>query len=73
QGGVAVAGVVRPLFPLPAWFTWDAELALQTARSLRALDPSRLAVGHGNTLENPLAAMDAAIAAAERRLSAAGR
>jgi len=73
QGGVAVAGVVRPLFPLPAWFTWDAELALQTARSLRALDPSRLAVGHSNTLENPLAAMDAAIAAAERRLSAAGR
>lgn len=77
QGGVAVAGVVRPLFPLPAWFTWNTELALQTARSLRALDPSRLAVGHGNTLENPLTAMDAAITAAEhhlgRRLSAVGR
>jgi glyoxylase-like metal-dependent hydrolase (beta-lactamase superfamily II) len=65
QGGIAVAGVVRPLFPLPAWFTKDKALALQSAKKLLALNPSRLAVGHGKVLEQPLAAMTKAIAKAE--------
>jgi glyoxylase-like metal-dependent hydrolase (beta-lactamase superfamily II) len=63
-GGVAVAGVLRPLFPIPALATWHKPTALQSARALRALNPSRLAVGHGRVLEPPLAAMDKAIAAA---------
>lgn len=66
-GGVAVAGVVRPLFPLPALATWHLPTALETARRLRALSPSRLAIGHGRVLEAPASAMDAAIAAAEAR------
>ena len=36
--------------------------ALETARALRALEPARLAPGHGKVVEAPLAAMDAAIA-----------
>ncbi len=32
-----------------------------------ALEPARLAVGHGPVIERPLAALDAAIRAAERR------
>jgi hypothetical protein len=31
---------------------------------LRALDPARLAPGHGKVVENPVAAMDRAIARA---------
>ncbi len=36
-------------------------------RAQRALDPTRLAVGHGVVLTGPLPAMDGAIAVAERR------
>src|SRR3954464_5313341 len=61
-GGVATSAKVNPRFPLPATATWHRPPALQTARELRALDPARLAVGHGKTVENPGAAMDAAIA-----------
>jgi glyoxylase-like metal-dependent hydrolase (beta-lactamase superfamily II) len=64
-GGVAVAGVLRPLFPLPALATWSLPTALETARKLRALNPRLLAIGHGRMLEGPLAAIDAAIATAE--------
>ncbi|MDB5059060.1 MAG: hypothetical protein JWO59_2532, partial [Chloroflexi bacterium] len=65
QGGIAVAGVIRPLFPFPALGTWSKAAALNSARTLRALNPSRLAVGHGPVLDTPAAAMDRAIAAAE--------
>ncbi|HZI91099.1 MAG TPA: MBL fold metallo-hydrolase [Thermoleophilaceae bacterium] len=67
KGGMAVAGVVRPLFPFPAIATWHRPTALESARALRALDPSRLAVGHGRVLESPAAKMDAAIAVAAGR------
>ena len=63
-GGVATSAKPNPRFPLPALATWHRPTALATARALRALDPSRLAVGHGRTVENPAAAMDAAIARA---------
>ncbi len=63
-GGVAVSGVIRPLFPFPGMANWHKPTSLESARALRALDPSRLAVGHGRVLEPPLAAMDKAIAKA---------
>jgi hypothetical protein len=44
--------------------TWHRPTALQTARDLRALDPARLAAGHGPIVEAPGPAMDAAIARA---------
>ena len=63
-GGVATTAKVNPLFPLPGFATWHRPTALETARALRALDPARLAVGHGRTVESPGAKMDAAIARA---------
>jgi len=68
-GGVAVAGVLRPLFPLPALATWDLSTALESARKLLDLDPSRLAVGHGRVLDAPQEAMRRAIAVAERTVN----
>lgn len=68
RGGIAVSGTLRPLFPFPAWATWHKLTALESARALRELTPGRLAVGHGDVLENPLGAMDAAIATAQRLL-----
>lgn len=66
RAGVAVAGVVRPLFPFPAMGTWDHRLALQSASKLYNLNPSRLAVGHGSVLEHPAKAIEVAIAVAEQ-------
>lgn len=65
--GIAVAGVTRLLFPFVAMGTWHKPTALATAKALRAFDPARLAVGHGPVLEQPAAAMDAAIVEAARR------
>jgi glyoxylase-like metal-dependent hydrolase (beta-lactamase superfamily II) len=66
RAGIAVAGVIRPLFPFPAMATWNRSLALESARKLRNFNPSRLAVGHGNVLENPVEAIEVAIAEAEQ-------
>ncbi|MDO9353727.1 MAG: MBL fold metallo-hydrolase [Solirubrobacteraceae bacterium] len=61
-GGVATTAGPYLKFPLPGSFTWHKPTALETAKALRALDPSRLAPGHGRVVEQPGAAMDAAIA-----------
>jgi glyoxylase-like metal-dependent hydrolase (beta-lactamase superfamily II) len=61
-GGIAVSGKLRPLFPLPALATWHKPTCLESARALRDLDPSRLAVGHGRVIESPAGDMDRAIA-----------
>ncbi len=71
-GGIAVAGVWQPLFPLPGMSYWSKALSLQSAEALRTLEPARLAVGHGPVLEAPQAAMDHAIAVARRHLQKAG-
>lgn len=68
RGGVAVSGQRKALFPFPAWATWHAETALASARRLRELQPSLLAVGHGMPLQRPAAAMDRAIREAEAAL-----
>ncbi len=68
RAGLAVAGTLHLRFPFPALATWHRPTALASARRLRALAPTRLAVGHGNVLEQPLAALDQAIAVAARDL-----
>jgi glyoxylase-like metal-dependent hydrolase (beta-lactamase superfamily II) len=68
RGGIAVAGVTRWLFPLPAMATWHLPTALESARALRRLNPERLAVGHGPVLERPQPQMDQAIQAAEEKI-----
>lgn len=69
KGGIAVAGILRPLFPLPGVACWHLPTALQSAKALRALEPSRLAVGHGAVLEAPLGAMGQAITVAARKVA----
>ena len=68
QGGIAVSGIMRWRFPLPAMATWHLPTALETARTLRQLSPTRLAVGHGGVLEAPLNQMDQAIAEAAAKV-----
>jgi glyoxylase-like metal-dependent hydrolase (beta-lactamase superfamily II) len=51
-------------FPFAAMATWDKRVDAESARRLRALEPSLLAVGHGPALRSPAAAMDAALARA---------
>lgn len=60
-GGVATSAKANPRFPLPAMATWNRDVELDSARALRALDPVRLAPGHGPIIDDPGAAMDAAI------------
>lgn len=60
-GTVATTAKVPWQFPLATTATWHRPTELQTARELRGLDPSRLAVGHGKVVENPGEAMDEAI------------
>jgi glyoxylase-like metal-dependent hydrolase (beta-lactamase superfamily II) len=71
-GGVATAATANLLFPLPATATWHKPTAVETARALRALEPSALATGHGKVVEAPGAAMDAAIAKALKFETTAG-
>lgn len=68
KGGISTGGTFRLLFPMPAMATWSKIIGIQSAEKLLALKPSRLAVGHGNTLENPAAAMQGAIDEAKRKV-----
>ena len=61
-GGVATSAKPHYPFPFAAIATWHKPTALETARALRALDPARLAPGHGKVIESPGAEMDRAIA-----------
>ena len=60
-GGVETTARINPRFPLPTLATWDRPTALRSARALRAVEPARLAPGHGRVVESPLDQMDAAI------------
>jgi glyoxylase-like metal-dependent hydrolase (beta-lactamase superfamily II) len=62
--GVATAAKPRLLFPLVYMATWHRPTALETARQLRAMEPKRLAPGHGRVIEDPADEMDRAIARA---------
>jgi glyoxylase-like metal-dependent hydrolase (beta-lactamase superfamily II) len=62
MGGVATSARMNPRFPLVVMGTWHRPTALESARALRALDPERLAPGHGKVVEAPGPAMDAAVA-----------
>jgi glyoxylase-like metal-dependent hydrolase (beta-lactamase superfamily II) len=63
-GGVATTAKFVMPFPLAAMATWNGPTELESAKALRALEPARLAPGHGKIVDAPLAAMDAAIAKA---------
>lgn len=63
-GGMQATGKPKWPFPFPTFFSWHRPTALATARALRALEPSRLAVGHGPVVEAPVDAMERALASA---------
>jgi glyoxylase-like metal-dependent hydrolase (beta-lactamase superfamily II) len=63
-GGVETAAKPNWRFPFVVMGTWHRPTALATARSLLDLGPSRLAVGHGPTIDAPAQAMERAINAA---------
>jgi glyoxylase-like metal-dependent hydrolase (beta-lactamase superfamily II) len=62
--GVAVTAKKLQRWPLAAIATEDADSDRQSARALRALEPARLAPGHGPVVEAPGADMARAIAKA---------
>lgn len=67
-GDVFVTTELVARFPFPALSgTWHAGTALATADRLRALEPRRLATGHGRVVDDPLDAMTAAVQRARRR------
>lgn len=66
KGGIAVSGHMKLSFPFPALATWHGPTAIESARKLAALQPARLVVGHGSPIEQPVTAMNDAIASAER-------
>ncbi len=68
RGGIAVSGQVRPFFPFPAMATWNKELALESVKKIIALEPKLLAVGHGEMMGDPQAAIQRAIEQAEHKL-----
>lgn len=54
-------------FPLAYFPTWDKSVDLESARALRALEPSLLVVGHGPATRSPSGAMEQAINRAAQR------
>jgi glyoxylase-like metal-dependent hydrolase (beta-lactamase superfamily II) len=61
-GGMATSAKTNWKFPLVTMATWHRPTELESARALRALNPARLAPGHGKVVESPATAMDRAIA-----------
>jgi glyoxylase-like metal-dependent hydrolase (beta-lactamase superfamily II) len=67
-GNLAVTSFLYLRFPFAAIATWDKAQDLDSARALRALDPTVLVVGHGRALLDPGSAIVRAISRAERAL-----
>ncbi len=65
-GGVATSARLNPRFPFSRMATWSPAIDLDSARRLLALEPARLAPGHGKVVEQPAAEMERAIAKAAR-------
>jgi glyoxylase-like metal-dependent hydrolase (beta-lactamase superfamily II) len=62
-GGLATSSHVHLAFPLAYFGSWDKAKVLEAARTVRALEPTLLVVGHGGPIRQPAAAMDRAIQA----------
>lgn len=68
QGGFAIAGQMRPLFPFPAMATWNKRLSLESAKKIREHSPTTLAIGHGRMISLAGNEMDLIIKKAEANL-----
>ncbi|WP_056991587.1 MBL fold metallo-hydrolase [Liquorilactobacillus mali] len=67
RGGIAVSGTLKIFFPFPSLATWNSKVALTSAKKLRKLNPTLLAVGHDILLSDPIEQIEKAIRAAERK------
>jgi glyoxylase-like metal-dependent hydrolase (beta-lactamase superfamily II) len=67
RGGIVVSGVMNWKFPFPAMATWNKAKAIESAKKLLALEPTLLATGHGQMIDNPCELMKGAIEKAERK------
>jgi glyoxylase-like metal-dependent hydrolase (beta-lactamase superfamily II) len=65
-GGVETSARVHLRFPFATLATWHRPTEIESAKALRALDPQRLAPGHGKVIESPTMAMERAIARVQR-------
>lgn len=66
-GSLVVTSYFYLRFPFAAMATWDKKKDIESAHSLRAIDPPILVVGHGPAVLDPGAAMDAAIVRARSK------
>lgn len=69
RGGFAVAGTTKWSFPFPSLATWDKQIALESARKIKSLNPTLLAAGHGVMVTSPDAQLTQSIEESERRLT----
>lgn len=69
QRKIAVSGLLVPLFPFPAFGTWNKELSLVSAKKIQYLEPQILAAGHGKVLVDSKGKIDRAIIEAETKLA----
>lgn len=60
-GGLATTARPYWRFPLPGFVTWHRPTALESAKKLRGLDPTWLAMGHGGPVKDPVPQMEEAI------------
>jgi glyoxylase-like metal-dependent hydrolase (beta-lactamase superfamily II) len=67
-GHVTVSNQFYWRFPFAVMATWDKAKDLESARRLRALEPTTLAAGHGPAVRAPTQAMDLAIERSQRAL-----
>ena len=65
RGGVAISGQLNIWFPFPAWATWHKSSAVDSAKKILELNPSLLAVGHGQMVINPVDVIRKAIKRSE--------
>jgi len=63
-GRLLTSDRMRLPFPLAASATWDGEQVLASAKTVRALEPSVMVVGHGPVVRDPAARIDRALAIA---------
>ncbi|MBC1935283.1 MBL fold metallo-hydrolase [Listeria grandensis] len=68
QGGLAIAGDTRPLFPFPTMGTWDLETGIASTEKIMRHQPKILAVGHGRMIPEPMRLLEKVVERAKRRL-----
>lgn len=68
QGKVAVSGQLVPLFPFPAFGTWNKEQSFNSAKKIQQLSPKLLATGHGKVILNPKEIITKAVSMAEANI-----